>query len=84
MKKREKIELAKTLYGLNCGQCREHKLPLTYHIDCFGEGCWDCPVEGCDHHVHQGIPMPWDVLDPDYDTKSFTPETAKAVKGMRR
>lgn len=67
MRKAEKIELEKTVYGLGRTQCEVHKLPLVYHLDDFGEGCWDCPAEGCDHHIHQFKRMPWDLTDPAYD-----------------
>lgn len=69
MRKAEKIQLEKELYGLGLSQCEIHKLPLVYHVlDFFKgtsfegtevEGCWDCPVDGCDHHIHEAPGKPW-------------------------
>jgi hypothetical protein len=65
MRKAEKLELAKALYGLSLTVCKEHSQPLVYYVaDFFGdgsdlEGCWDCPFEGCDYHIHEPIGMPW-------------------------
>ena len=67
MRKAEKKELARVNYGLSLGQCPTHHVPLERHEIEFWEGipearrpegwehdvegCWDCPVDGCDCHV---------------------------------
>jgi hypothetical protein len=63
MRKADKLELARVQYGLSLEQCPDHHLPLVRHEDrefaaAFGDesmadGCWDCPAEGCEYHVHE-------------------------------
>lgn len=61
MRKAERIALAKLNYGLSLYLCEAHNMPLVHHLDDFGEGCWDCPAEGCDYHIHQFRQMEWDL-----------------------
>lgn len=59
MKKHETERLKRDLYRASLGVCPVHKLPLKHHMDASSElandreGCWDCPISGCPHHMHE-------------------------------